>query len=114
MAFFDCQSGGTTPTVAYTSTTSWTLNTTRSVTIPLSAGNYYINVHINSNGNVVYDNTTWAITNATTIYKDNGSGNYRCNALFQGLFTTNGNDVVVSCTNTGGGTYPVIITVYKV
>jgi hypothetical protein len=55
-----------------------------------------------------------AITNATTIYKDNGTGNYSCNALFQGLFTTNGNDVVVSCTNTSRGTYPVVIRVYKV
>lgn len=100
--------------MTYTSTISWTLTGTNRVTIPLPAGNYYINVHMNYNGYNVTGNTTWAITNATAIYNNNGSGNYSCNALFQGLFTTNGNDVVVSCTNTERGTFPVVITVYKV
>jgi hypothetical protein len=112
--FYKVSNGGT-PVLAYSSTVSWTNGRTNRVTIPLPAGNYYINVHMNYNGGSrVTGDTTWAITNATAIYNDNGSGNYSCNALFQGLFTTNGNDVVVSCTNTGGGTFPVVIRVYKV
>jgi hypothetical protein len=108
-------SSGRTPVLAYSSTASWALGRTNRVTIPLPAGNYYINVHMNYNGGGrVTGDTTWTITNATAIYNDNGTGNYSCNALFQGLFTTNGNDVAVSCTNTGSGTYPVVITVYKV
>ncbi len=73
-------------------------------------------MHFNSNGNRAVGNTTWSISGATKIYVDNGSANYSCNALYQGLFQSDGNSITISCTNDSGSTstYSYVLVVYKV
>ena len=85
--------------------------------VSLQKGYYYINLHINPNGSgTVNGDPTWKLTGATAIYTDNGAGNYRCNALYQGLIYTDGGTVSIKYQNTGayGSKYPIVFKVYKI
>ena len=89
-----------------------------SISFTLPKGYYYLNMHFNYRSGVgnVTGNTTWTLRNATPIYVNNGTGNYTCNALYQGLIYSDGTAIRLSCTNDGNGAsyaFPYELVAYK-
>lgn len=101
------------PTVAYSASGNSRVNGfNKNFTLP--KGYYYLNMHFNSSGSKVTGDTTWTLTGATRVYVNNGTGNYRCNALYQGLIYSDGSPITLSSTNTSdNSSWPYELVVYK-
>lgn len=87
-----------------------------SITFTLPKGYYYLNMHFNYSGSSkVTGDTTWTFKGATRVYVNNGTGNYGCNALYQGLIYSDGSPITLSSTNTSGNSsWPYELLVYKI
>lgn len=111
-------SNRTKPTVAYSASGNSRVNGfNKNFTLP--KGYYYLNMHFNvkPGSGKVTANTVWTLTGATPVYVNNGTGNYNCNALYQGLIYGEGSQITLSSTDSSGSpstaAFPYELVVYK-